>query len=103
MSHDSREAFEQDWKERYTAPDWVTKYEKWLRWDSTNNRYHDVWINQHWETWQAAQSRHAAEREALVRKLKEMLAEANRKTMHGQGESFAINAILALLDSGSQG
>lgn len=49
-----REAFEADFKSRHSAPDFVKKYDSLFRWNDSCRWYETPWINQHWETWQAA-------------------------------------------------
>jgi hypothetical protein len=62
----------------------------------TDKKYVNHQTQYNWTLWQAAQSHHAAEREALIRKCAEIVAE------HETDWDFAYDDILALLDSGSQ-
>jgi hypothetical protein len=109
MSHDSREAFEKDW----CSAGWVLG-----PFDDTDGRY--MYPSTEWGRigWQAAQSRHAAEREALVRKcaryeelIREVIAtdEAAVKELEAMNLGGVAEPTLtaklrhALFDSGSQG
>lgn len=90
MSND-REAFEEAFRLRNVSYP-LTRSKTGLR-DYKEERTEGAW-----QGWQAAQSRHAAERKALVRKCAEIVAE------HETDWDFAYDDILALLsDSGSQG
>jgi hypothetical protein len=105
MSNDSREAFEEAFRLRNVSYP-LTRSTTGLR-DYKEERTEGAW-----QGWQAAQSRHAAEREALVRKCAETCHEYVQAyrgiyTPYDIGvysASMKMKAkILALLDSGSQG
>lgn len=106
MSNDSREAFEEAFRLRNVSYP-LTRSKTGLR-DYKEERTEGAW-----QGWQAAQSRHAAEREALVMKCAD-IAETVEKNNSRYSEPTAKHAaetaryikgqILALLsDSGSQG
>jgi hypothetical protein len=94
MNNDSREAFQQ-WFDSYKDPNVGTV--------ETSIQFRAAWAS-----WQAAQSRHAAEREALVRKCLE--ARNKVKSMlhdyYNEGyipdEISELEELLALLNSDTQ-
>jgi hypothetical protein len=103
MNNDSREAFQQ-WFDSYKDPNVGTV--------ETSIQFRAAWAS-----WQAAQSRHDAEREALVRKCAEiafsyglafLFEDADTKntklvkTAYKAASADIHDRILALLDSGSQ-
>jgi hypothetical protein len=116
MSNDSREAFEA----------WAVDYGHSIERHPDRPRYylHDE-VEDSWRAWSGNESRHAAEREALVKAIKEIRAHSKLSSeslkdgwenMEGMQTSYTdtgfVNAqaitgladkILALLDSGSQG
>jgi hypothetical protein len=114
MSNDSREAFEEAFRLRNVSYP-LTRSTTGLR-DYKEERTEGAW-----QGWQAAQSRHAAEREALVRKCAEQRLDkaifavkledfgfsrekvALAITAVGEVENIRNQRILALLDSVSQG